>query len=75
MNELHLPWLELCILVPALASLWVGRIREARRARSASLAVSGLTLALALAGFVDFQMLFKFEAHDHWGCRQIPSWA
>ncbi len=66
MNELHLPWLELCILVPAVASLWVGRIQEATRARSASLAVSGLTLTLALAGWIDFQMLFKFEAHDHW---------
>ncbi len=66
MNELHLPWLELCILLPTLASLWVGRVHETTRARSISLAVSALTVLLALAGWIDFQMLFKFEAHDHW---------
>jgi len=66
MNELHLPWLELCILVPALASLWVGRIREAKRARSASLAIAATTFAIALAAWIDFETLFKFEAHDHW---------
>jgi len=66
MNELHLPWLELCILVPALASLWVHRIQDDTRARSASLAVAGTTLLLALAGWIDFETLFAFEAHDHW---------
>ena len=66
MNELHLPWLELCILVPALASLWVGIIRDVARARSASLVVSATTLLFALAGWIDFETLFAFEAHDHW---------
>jgi len=66
MNELHLPWLELCILVPALASVWVGRILDVSRARSASLAVSAVTLLLALSGWIDYETLFAFEAHDHW---------
>ncbi len=66
MNELHLPWLELCILVPALSSLWVGRILEATQARSAGLTVSATTLILALAGWIDFESLIAFEAHDHW---------
>lgn len=66
MNELHLPWLELCILVPALASPWVGRILDVSRARSASLVVAATTLLLALAGWIDFETLFAFEAHDHW---------
>ena len=66
MNELHLPWLELCILVPALSSLWVGRILDASQARSAGLSVSAATLLLALAGWIDFESLFAFEAHDHW---------
>jgi len=66
MNELHLPWLELCILVPAVSSLWVGRIPDAAQARSAGLAVAGATLFLALAGWIDFESLFSFEAHDHW---------
>lgn len=66
MNELHLPWLELGILVPAMASLWVGRILDVTRARAASLAVAGTTFLLALAGWIDFETLFSFEAHDHW---------
>ncbi len=66
MNELHLPWLELGILVPAMASLWVGRIRDVTRARSASLAVAATTFLLAFAGWIDFETLFSFEAHDHW---------
>ncbi len=66
MNELHLPWLELCILVPAMASLWVGRILDVTMARSASLAVAATTLLLALAGWIDFETLFSFEAHDNW---------
>ena len=66
MNELHLPWLELCILLPALASLWVGRIIDVSRARSAGLFFSATTLLLALAGWIDYETLFSFEAHDHW---------
>ena len=66
MNELHLPWLELCILLPALSSLWVGRIVDVSRARSASLFLSATTLLLALAGWIDYETLFSFEAHDHW---------
>ncbi len=70
MNELHLPWLELCILVPGLASLWVGRLQEPTQARSASLAIAAITLLLALAGWIDFETLFSFEAHDHWDAVQ-----
>lgn len=66
MNELHLPWLELCILFPALAALWVGRIRDESQSRSAGLAAAGITLFLAIAGWIDFESLFSFEAHDHW---------
>ena len=66
MNELHLPWLEVCIIVPALAALWVSRIQDAVQARSVGLAVSGTTLVLALAGWFDYESLFSFEAHDHW---------
>ncbi len=66
MNELHLPWLELCILVPGLASLWVSRLQDATQARSAGLAVAATTVLLALAGWIDYETLFSFEAHDHW---------
>ena len=66
MNELHLPWLELAILVPTLAAIWVGRIGEAARARSAGLSVAAVTLILTVGGWVDFESLVAFEAHDHW---------
>lgn len=66
MNELHLPWLELCILVPGLAALWVGRMQDPTQARLAGLVVAATTLLLALAGWIDFETLFSFEAHDHW---------
>ncbi len=66
MNELHLPWLELAILVPTLASIWVGRISEPIRARSAGLSVTAITLLVTLAGWIDFESLVTFEAHDHW---------
>jgi len=52
--------------MPALASLWIGRIREATRARRASLVVAAIVLLLSLAAWVDFETLFSFEAHDHW---------
>jgi len=66
MNELHLPWLELCILIPAASSLWVSRIQDVSQARSAGLAVAGATLLLAFTCWIDFETLFSFEAHDHW---------
>ncbi|MDZ4851732.1 MAG: proton-conducting transporter membrane subunit [Pirellulaceae bacterium] len=66
MNELHLPWLELAILVPTIAAIWVGRIHESSRARTASLAVAAITLFLTTACWIDFESLVTFEAHDHW---------
>ena len=30
------------------------------------MAVAGITFLLALAGWIDFETLFSFEAHDHW---------
>lgn len=66
MNELHLPWLELAILVPTIAAIGVGRIHESARARSVSLAVAAVTLILTTACWIDFESLVTFEAHDHW---------
>ncbi len=66
MNELHWPWLEICILLPAVSAIWVGRIQDVMQARSAGLAVAGTTLLLALAAWFDYETLFSFEAHDHW---------
>ncbi len=66
MNELHLPWLELAILVPLVGAWWTGRLSDTSRARSASLAVAAVTLVLSTSAWIDFESLFTFEAHDHW---------
>ena len=66
MNELHWPWLEICILLPAVSAIWVGRIQDVTQAPSTGLAVAGTTLLLALAAWFDYETLFSFEAHDHW---------
>lgn len=54
MTELHLPWLELCVLVPLLGSLWVSRLRDTTVARNHSVAFVGLTFLLAAGAWLDF---------------------
>src|SRR5690606_25609867 len=66
MSELHFPWLELLIALPALGSLWVGRIRQADVARRHSLVICGLTLALAVGAWQDLYSLAGPKAHDRW---------
>lgn len=66
MNELHLPWLELLITVPALGSLWVGRIRQADVARRHCLVIGSLALVLALGAWLDLYLLDASKAHDRW---------
>jgi NADH-quinone oxidoreductase subunit M len=65
-SELHLPWLELAILIPAIGALWVGRLRDPDAARRHSLAISGLSLACSIAAWQDFAVLGAVEAHDPW---------
>lgn len=66
MKELHLPWLELTVLVPLLGALVVGRVRESEVARKWSLAFCGVALAFAAGAWQDFHFLHVHEAHDHW---------
>ncbi len=66
MIELHLPWLELAILVPLLGSLWVSRLRDPDRARQHSLIISGLALIFSVGAWIDFGELHRFVAHDRW---------
>src|SRR5687767_3880941 len=66
MNELHLPWLELAILVPAVGALWVGRLRDPDVARRHSIAISILVFVCAVGAWQDFGSLGAFEAHDPW---------
>jgi NADH-quinone oxidoreductase subunit M len=66
MHELRLPWLGLCILLPAVGAIWVKLARDPDSARRYSLIASGLALACALAAWWDFQSLGTFEAREGW---------
>jgi NADH-quinone oxidoreductase subunit M len=66
MLELHLPWLELCVLIPALGAAWVATLRDPVSARRSSLVASGLALACSLAAWQDFALLHTRSAHDLW---------
>lgn len=60
MTHLHLPWLELSILVPLAGWLCVGRIRDPHRASRWAAGFTGATLACTLGAAVDF-----FFSHAH----------
>jgi NADH-quinone oxidoreductase subunit M len=66
MRELHLPWMELSVLIPLLGAGVVATIRNELRARTVCLVVCGLTLVCAAGEWIDFASLQTFEAHDHW---------
>ena len=65
MRELHLPWLELSVLIPFLGAICVGRLRDRELARKLCLGVCFLTMACAAGEWIDFTSLHTFEAHDH----------
>lgn len=66
MTELHLPWLELSLLLPLLGALQVWRLRDPETARKVCVAVCGLTLGCAVGAWFDFYTLGVVEAHDRW---------
>jgi NADH-quinone oxidoreductase subunit M len=66
MPELHLPWLELSILVPLVGAIVVGSLQDREVAHKLCLVISTFTLLFAAGEWVDFGMLGTFEAHDHW---------
>lgn len=66
MSELHIPALELAILLPLVGAMWVFRERDGTVARRHSLGFFGAAfLCTAIAAF-DFSTLKTFEAHDRW---------
>jgi len=66
MRELHLPWLEISILLPLVGAFLVSRLRDPVRARQRCVFFCALTLITALASWEDFASLHAFEAHDRW---------
>jgi NADH-quinone oxidoreductase subunit M len=72
MIELHLPWLELAIALPALGALLLIGLRDPEAAQRRTLLFSGLSLACAVGAWLDFGSLHTFEAHDCWSlCPQF----
>jgi NADH-quinone oxidoreductase subunit M len=55
MNDIPLPFLETAILVAIFGAVWVGRIRDAERARSWSLVLSTVVLACVGAAWFEFR--------------------
>jgi NADH-quinone oxidoreductase subunit M len=66
MGELHLPWLELAILLPLIGAAFVARIRDPEWAQQRSLIFSGLALLCSVGAWIDFAWLHRPQAHDHW---------
>ncbi|MEW4486550.1 proton-conducting transporter membrane subunit [Thalassoglobus sp. JC818] len=66
MPRLHLPWLELSVLLPLLGAILSFSLQNRHLARTVSIVTCGLTLVCATGEWIDFGMLESFEAHDQW---------
>lgn len=71
MLELHLPWIELSVLLPLFGAIWVSLIRNPDRAKRLSVVICGVVLLCATGEWIDFVSLHSFEAHDHWDILQV----
>lgn len=65
MSELHLPWLELSVLIPLIGAVVMGLLRDRERARKICTLICLLTLLCTIGEWIDFATLDTFEAHDH----------
>lgn len=66
MTELHLPLIELSILIPLLGGVWLGRLQNGELARRWSLVIAGATLLCTTATWLDFESLHAIQADDRW---------
>lgn len=66
MQELHLPWLEISVLIPLVGAIYIGLLKNRNAAYRQCVALCGLTFLFALGEWIDFMTLHIFEAHDHW---------
>ncbi len=64
--ELHFPWLECSILMPLIGAIACGLFTDPHKSQRVAVICGGLTLFCATGEWVDFSLLNKFEAHDHW---------
>lgn len=66
MNELHLPWLEVAVLLPAVGAIFAARTKDFADSRRIGLIVSAASLAAALGAWFDLGYVRAFEARDRW---------
>lgn len=66
MPELHLPWLQCCILVPIIGAIWAHFTSDHAKNRRVGIIATALTLLCATGQWIDFISVGEFEAHDHW---------
>ena len=66
MSELHLPWLELTILLPLFGTFAVMFVRDPETAWERVLVICSLSFVCATGAWLDFNNMHAFEAHDHW---------
>lgn len=66
MIELHIPWLELAVLIPALGAVVLGRTKRPEASWWRAIWFNALTLICAVGAWWDFGTLHTFEAHDKW---------
>lgn len=71
MSELHLPWLELSVLLPIFGAIVVSFLKNRETARTFCIIICALTLGCSLGEWLDFWTLNTFEAHDHWDIFQF----
>ncbi len=66
MQELHLPWLELSVVIPFIGAIYIKLLKNRNSAYMQCVLLCALTLICALGEWIDFMTLRIFEAHDHW---------
>ncbi len=66
MPHLHLPWLELSVLIPLLGAVYLGLLKSREAAYRHCIVLCGLTLFCAVGEWIDFGVLHAFEAYDQW---------
>lgn len=64
MTELHLPWLEMAVLIPLLGAVWIGRVRDADVLRKLSVLITGVTLFCTIGAVLDFTYAGVTQAGD-----------
>lgn len=70
MSELHLPFLQLSVVIPIVGAALLARINDSHAARKWSVLFQVLTLISAGGAWIDFAVVGATEAHDPWDFAQ-----